>query len=471
MLRLWKPFFIVLSGLVLFSLTCSLIQPVGTPIATEEGVDVVSTTEAVSEPAEGAAAESARVTKTINFILGGEIALATASGDQVRLTIPPFALAEDTEISLATLSVPPANPFQQNVFPGLRIEPEGLRLRLPATLTVALAGDVPGPAARLFYLKRPDLALPLWQSQVQGSALSGKITHFSAYTGSAPSRDEAKSQAAAASQMSGEFPSSWQDSLEVNQAMSEWGNGMSNQGMGDDGQAVINEARLRLEKDLACLMDLNCHTPPLDPCGEYQQMLMQYYQQAVLLALDPESAMMDFLYTELQRVLNECTNRYTLEYNHKLRVDEGGFQQEILVTGKVIFNAPMYGVFESGEPLKMEGSGPVDVNITGQMDVDGETCTIQGSGKNHVTISGQLEADEVGNPWMALNVSENWYTSGSMTFTCPEDDYSETKTLPSMPAQEFPLRFQYEDGAKSMAPNLGGMQGEYIWILHILHTW
>jgi hypothetical protein len=40
-----------------------------------------------------------------------------------------------------------------------------------------------------------------------------------------------------------------------------------------------------------------------------------------------------------------------------------------------------------------------------------------------------------------------------------------------MPGQEFPLRFEYTDGAKSMAPNLGGMQGEYIWILHILHTW
>jgi len=43
--------------------------------------------------------------------------------------------------------------------------------------------------------------------------------------------------------------------------------------------------------------------------------------------------------------------------------------------------------------------------------------------------------------------------------------------LPAMASQQFPLRFQYEDGAKSMAPNLGGMQGEYVWVLHILHTW
>jgi hypothetical protein len=218
-------------------------------------------------------------------------------------------------------------------------------------------------------------------------------------------------------------------------------------------------------------MDPNCNTVPLDPCGEYQQMLMQMFQQATLLAFDPESAAMDFLYTELERVLNECTNRYALEYNHTLRVNQGGLEQEIRVTGRVIFSAPMYGVFEMGEPLKMEGSGPVKVSISGQIQADDETCTLEGSAANHVTIHGQLEADEVGLPWMALQVSENWYTSGSMTINCPEDDYSKNVPLPAMPGQEFPLRFQYEDGAKSMAPNLGGMQGEYIWILHILHSW
>jgi len=180
--------------------------------------------------------------------------------------------------------------------------------------------------------------------------------------------------------------------------------------------------------------------------------------------------MMQYLYDELQRVLNECTNRYSLEYAHKLRVNQAGFEQAITVTGKVIFTAPMYGVFESGEPLKMEGSGPVDVKITGQMVVGEDTCTLDGSGANQVTITGQLEADEVGNPWMALDVTESWYTSGSMTFTCPHGE-SKSVALPAMASQQFLLRFQYEDGAKSMAPNLGGMQGEYVWVLHILHTW
>jgi hypothetical protein len=130
----------------------------------------------------------------------------------------------------------------------------------------------------------------------------------------------------------------------------------------------------------------------------------------------------------------------------------------------------MYGVFDLGEPLKMEGSGSVKVSISGEMIVDEETCILDGGGTNAVTINGQLEADEVGNPWIALDVSEQWYTSGSMTFTCPDGE-SKSVPLTGMANQQFPLRFQYEDGAKSMAPNLGGMQGEYVWILHILHTW
>ena len=414
--------------------------------------------------------ESSRTTKTVNAITGGEITLSTPGGEVVQLFIPPFALSENTEISLAALSKPLDSPFRENFFPGMIIEPEDLILRLPATLTLTLPNHQIAAGERIFYLKSPGLAIPLWQSQVAGRSLTGKISHFSGYIGGSPNAEEARSQVAASGELGGDFPGGWEDSLEGNQSLSEWGNGLNELGLGDDASQAINQARERLQKDLECLMDLNCSTPPLDPCGDYQQMLMQYYQQAMLLALDPESPMVQFLYDELQRVLNECTNRYALEYAHKLKVNQGDFEQEISVTGRVIFNAPIYGVFESGEPLKMEGSGPVQVSISGQMIVGDETCTLEGSGSNDVTLTGQLEADEMGYPWIALEVGERWYTSGSMTFTCP-DGRSQTVPLPSMADQQFPLRFQYEDGAKSMAPNLGGMQGEYIWILHILHTW
>jgi hypothetical protein len=172
----------------------------------------------------------------------------------------------------------------------------------------------------------------------------------------------------------------------------------------------------------------------------------------------------------LEEVLNQCTNRYTLEYAHNLKVNQMGLEQDMMVTGQVTFIAPVYGVFELGEPLKLEGTGSVSVSISGQATVDDETCSLSGSGTHDVSIGGQIEADEMGNPWMALDVSETWFTTGSMTITCP-DGYSQTVPIPAAGSQTYPLRFQYEDGAKSMAPNLGGITGEYVWILHILHTW
>lgn len=467
MQRFRKPQLVFVALLALAGLTCNLTQPGGTPPQAEE---TAPTAGQELESIDVTVEEIGRITKTVNAITGGEIALSTPDGDVVQLFIPPFALPENTEISLAALSKPLDSPFRENFFPGLAIEPDNLPLRLPATLTITLPNHKIASGERIFYLKSPELAIPLWQSQVAGSSLIGKISHFSGYIGGSPGAEEARTQAAAASRPGGDFPGGWKDSLEGNQSISEWGNALSELGLSEDASQVINQARERLQEELECLMDLNCSTPPLDPCGDYQQMLMQYYQQAVLLAFDPESPMMQFLYDELQRVLNECTNRYALEYAHKLKVNQGEFEQEISVTGRVIFNAPIYGVFESGEPLKMEGSGPVKVSISGQMIVGDEVCTLEGSGSNEVALTGQLEADEMGYPWIALDVSETWYTSGSMTFTCP-NGASQTVPLPSMANQQFPLRFQYEDGAKSMAPNLGGMQGDYIWILHILHTW
>jgi len=197
---------------------------------------------------------------------------------------------------------------------------------------------------------------------------------------------------------------------------------------------------------------------------------MQYFEQATLFGFDPEDPLMTQLYSELERVLNECTNRYTLEYDHSFTVDQSGLHQEIRVSGQVLFNAPMYGVFDLGEPLRFQGQGPIDVTISGTMTSDDQTCIVSGSGKHDVVISGELEANEMGEPWMALTVTETWYTQGSLSVTCPDGD-SQSVPLPSPGQQNFPLSFQYLDGADYTAPNLGGVEGNYHWILHIIHSW
>lgn len=414
----------------------------------------------------------ANITKTINAVLGGQIELLTPQGDQLILTIPPFALSQSTEITLTSLDSPPSNPISNSFFSGVAIHPDQLKLRLPATLALTTAKSPSGSVPMLFYIKEPDLVLPLAAQSHSGSGdtLSGRLLHFSTYTGGSPSSKEAASQANQAAESQPPGFGDWQSDFETIQALTEWSSTLQSQGMSDQAQQTFDQASQRLRKEIACLFDLECTVLPLDPCGDYQQQLIQYFEQANLLAFDPQVPLMTQLYDELQRVLNECTNRYTLEYNHSLFVNQSGLDQKIMVTGKVIFTAPIYGVFELGEPLKLQGNGSVDVEITGTMTTDAEACTLSGSGNNDVVISGEFEADEVGEPWLAITVTENWYTQGSMTVTCP-NGVSQEIPLPGAGQHSYPLRFQYIDGAKSMAPNLGGMQGSYNWILHILHSW
>lgn len=461
-----KQLILFVTGLLCLSLACNLFLPAADSLTpTSPVVQSLETT--APTQVESIAMEPIR--QTLTKELGGKITAQNARGDAVELTIPPFALAQDTEIRMILLSQPPDSPVPADLFQGVRLEPAGLRLRLPARMTVRLAGPLQGPAARLFWIKSQDLALPLIASEIQENALSGQLIHFSVYTGGSPGADVSRSQAAAAGKDTGEFPSGWQDRLENNQGLSEWGNVLQELGLRDAGQEAIDAARERLEADLACLVDPGCSVVPLDPCGEYLQMLVQYYDQAMRLGIDPDSQVMSFLESELTRVLNECTNRYALEYNHNLSVNQGGLQQNIQVTGRVIFHAPIYRVTDLGEPLTVEGSGQVNVTVTGQILTENETCTISGSGTTDVKISGPLEVDELGRPQLSLQVNERWYTSGSMNLSCP--DYSNTIPLPPLPDQAHPLRFPYQDGATYQAQNLGGMQGSYNWTLHILHTW
>ena len=445
--------------ILLVSLACNIsskvTQPPTTSLSTQE--------QGYTQPA----ASLSSISQSINATLGGKVELLTPKGDQITLTIPPLALPETTEITLTALASPPQNPIANTFFAGVMIQPDQLKLRLPATRTFTLAGQAPDPVSMLFYVKQPDLVLPLNKQVRQEASISGNLLHFSTYTSGVPTSSEASTQS---EQTVGQQGGSWQENLENTQALGEWSNTMQSLGSSDAAAQALQKAQQRLREQIECLFDLECTVVPLDPCGEYQQQLMQYYQQAVLFGFDPQDPLMTQLYSELERVLNECTNRYTLEYNHAFTVDQGGLHQEIRVTGKVLFNAPMYGVFDLGEPLKFQGQGPVDVAISGTMNSDDEVCTISGSGKHDIVISGELVANDLGEPSMDLTVQETWYTQGSMTVVCSDGD-TQTVPLPSAGSQSFPLILPYVDGADYTAPNLGGVQGNYHWILHILHSW
>jgi hypothetical protein len=466
MFRLWKSRLISIVILVLLSQACTHAQQTTAP--TQAVVNLPTVTLKL-EPTPVNSKVDNQTVEMINSIIGGEIALSTSNGDNIKLYIPPFALSENTEISLIAYSTPFDNPFRENFFPGIKIEPDGLSLRLPATLTITPSSHKFSPGERIFYLKNPGLAIPLWQSQLTSTNITGKISHFSEYIGGSPGSEEAQSQATAASELGGDFPVGWNDSLEGNQAMSEWGNGLNDMGLGDQGSGLLDDASDLLTQYMECMVDPSCLPEPEDPCGEYQTEIMLYYQQAILLGFDSESALMQSFSNLVQKVLNQCTNRYTLVFNHNLSINQMGIQQNNLVTGEVIFTAPIYGAGDIG-PITMEGSGTVEVIISGQADKGDEVCVFSGSGTNAVKITGELVADEMGTPSISLEVNEQWYTSGNLTLTCPDDD-PQSAPLPALPNQKITLEFPYHDGAQITEPNIGGLEGEYNWTLHILHSW
>jgi len=460
-LTLGFPIFLVLS------LACNLLSPRAPTTAPEPWGEQSTPTQSEESSSEG---EVTTISQRIEAATGGTVELTSPRGDRIRLFIPPFALSESVEISLTALASPPANPIATNVFAGVILEPNNLPLRLPARLTVTPASSPSGSNPLLLHLRQPDFALPLSETSWDGTSLTGRLLHFSTFLGGSPTAEEAQTQAQQAADLGETTPRGSQERSDGTQALGEWSEALDNMGLPDDAQNAMDEARRRLEEDINCLFDLNCTVVPLDPCGDYLQKLMQYHSQATLLGFDPESKMMTDLYTELERVLNDCTNRYTLEYDHQLKVNQMGFEQEFHVTGKVIFTAPIYGVFALGEPLKFQGQGPVDVVISGQVETGDEICTISGNAQNQVVIGGEMTVDEFGAPQMSLKLTESWYTEGQMTFTCP-DGRSQSVPLPGRENHEIPLVLPYQDGAEYSAPNLGGMEGTYRWILHIIHSW
>ncbi len=69
---------------------------------------------------------------------GGSIRVVDDSGAEVKLRIPPFALAEPATISVTLLGRNPRHNFTRTVYPGVLLEPAGLALRQPARLEIRL---------------------------------------------------------------------------------------------------------------------------------------------------------------------------------------------------------------------------------------------------------------------------------------------------------------------------------------------
>jgi hypothetical protein len=116
---------------------------------------------------------------------GGSLSATAADGTQFQLVLPPDALPTKTTIRMTPLSAVQGLPLSKGFLGGVQLEPEGLTLFMPATLTIQSPANLHPEAAAFSYRGHGDeFALDL--NQVAGKAMTVQILHFSGYGGGNP---------------------------------------------------------------------------------------------------------------------------------------------------------------------------------------------------------------------------------------------------------------------------------------------
>lgn len=142
---------------------------------------------------------------------GGSITVSDEQGYTISLSIPYGALKKSTTITMTSLGQKLDNPIRQNIFPGVRIEPEDLLLREPATLEINFDDEIPNSAC-VFSVLQDDLVIPIAEQTVDidSGTISGKIYYLKQYAGGVPTEEEIITQIDRTKQQAGlNFRTSW----------------------------------------------------------------------------------------------------------------------------------------------------------------------------------------------------------------------------------------------------------------------
>jgi len=127
-----------------------------------------------------ATTDSGRVVTATIGADGGSLATDAADGTHFLLELPPGALDRELPIRMTPISRIDGLPFSRGLVGGVQLEPDGLNLRVPATLTIRPASGLRPGAVGFSYLGKGDeLALDL--SKTDAGQIQLQVLHFSGY--------------------------------------------------------------------------------------------------------------------------------------------------------------------------------------------------------------------------------------------------------------------------------------------------
>lgn len=151
----------------------------------------------------------------------------------------------------------------------------------------------------------------------------------------------------------------------------------------------------------------------------------------------------------------------SIEYNHNIKFNYGGFNQTVTVSGSVPFNLESK-TEGSNENQQVKGSGSVSLT----MNWSAEECVGSGSSSNKVELEGEI-IEEGEEKYLEINFDEQWLQNMPITVTCDEE--TETKNMPVPPPTEYgQMKFKFKDG-DNITRQFSGMggSGTYSWTIRL----
>ena len=110
---------------------------------------------------------------------GGTVSTSATDGSRFTLSLPPDASLDTREISLTPVSAIEGLPLSGDLVAAVQLEPEGLSLLKPATLTIELPAPVPAEDLMGFAYHGSGEGFYLTPLEVNGTTLTFQLTHFS----------------------------------------------------------------------------------------------------------------------------------------------------------------------------------------------------------------------------------------------------------------------------------------------------
>ena len=139
-------------------------------------------------------ADSTRTVSAELDATGGSISATAADGTRFVLDLPPDALGGQTTVRMTPSAVEDF-PLSKGFIGGVQLEPEGLILLVPATLTIKPGRIALRPDAVAFAYRGQGQEFALDVNTISSDAMTLQLLHFSGYGGGVPGPSDSLSQA------------------------------------------------------------------------------------------------------------------------------------------------------------------------------------------------------------------------------------------------------------------------------------